>query len=128
MKAGKILVGLGFCTVFLAVAGYCQTSQTAVDWDYMGVRAIRDLAKDEEITPKDIEQVKLKQNTSIEIRSDNVKSLMSAVDRRTKRVIKKGELLMYADLGTQKYAIDRSKPEFEPKDSHLVTYPYGFKP
>lgn len=128
MKAGKILVGLGFCTIFLAVAGYCQTSQTAVDWDYMGVRPIHDLAQDVEIKQKDIEQVPLSKNASIEIRRDNVKSIMSAVDRRTKRVIKKGELLMYSDLGTQSYFIDRPKPEFEPKNGCTVSYPYGFKP
>jgi len=128
MKIWMVLIGASCCATFVCMTGICQTASPEIDWDYMGVRPIRDLAQDEEIKLKDIEQVSLSKNTSISIRCDNVKSTMSAVDRRTKRALKKGELLLYSDLGTQRYVVERYQPEFQSGKTHVISYPYGPKP
>jgi flagella basal body P-ring formation protein FlgA len=93
----------------------------------MGVRPIRDIAKGEEIKQADVEQIALKKDTEIDIRRDNIKSIMSAVDRHAKRTIKKGELLMYKDFSTQSYG-ERPKPEFEPTEGCSNFHRYGPQP
>ena len=84
MKPGRLLIIGGVC-LGLTIIGFYLTSHEEIDWDYMGTQATQDLALGHEINGSEIRQVKLAKNAPIELRCDNVKSIMSAVDRRTKR-------------------------------------------
>lgn len=128
MKTYKSFIVV-FGTLLAGTAvGYCQNVQKNIDWDYMGVRPTRDINEGEELKVQDLEQIPLEPKTALEIRKDNVKSIMSAIDRNAKRAITKSQLLMYSDLSKQAPAVDRPKPEFEPERGCVAVHRYGPQP
>ncbi|MDP3507763.1 MAG: hypothetical protein Q8T09_07205 [Candidatus Melainabacteria bacterium] len=92
--------------------GQCQTSKE-VNWNYMGVYASKSIPAGAEVKFADIEQKPLSNTTKPSILADNIKSTFSAVDRRAKRTISKGELLMKTDFGVQTPMVGRPHPENE---------------
>lgn len=105
-----------FSAVILVAAYYwsCNAQENqphvTVDWSKRVVRAKTDIALGQVLTADCLEEEIL--DTPI-VSSDYIRSLSSAVDRKSKKFVKKGELLIYSSFGDQRYLIGRPHPENE---------------
>lgn len=95
-----------------AAPAYLQNAapEEPVNYDktYRAVRAKRDIAIKTEIMGDDVEDCELPHNTDKSALEDNFCSNISAWYRKTKRSIKKGELVKHRDVGF------RFAPQFFP--------------